>query len=116
MGTDITMLNAKNAAELYAYRVFWSDEDGAYICTAVEFPSLSNVADTQVAALRGMVELVQGVIEDLREAGERVPEPLGIREYSGKFVLRMPPAVHRRVAMEAAEAGVSINQLLLSRV
>ncbi|MGW4772177.1 toxin-antitoxin system HicB family antitoxin [Nocardia sp. NPDC004278] len=32
------------------------------------------------------------------------------RKFSGHFALRMSPALHRRLAMEAAEHGVSINK------
>ncbi|MEU0504149.1 type II toxin-antitoxin system HicB family antitoxin [Nocardia sp. NPDC005998] len=32
------------------------------------------------------------------------------RKFSGHFALRISPALHRRLAMEAAEHGVSINK------
>ena len=41
-----------SAAE-YDYRVFWSSEDGAFVATCAEFPSLSWLADSQTAALTG---------------------------------------------------------------
>jgi predicted HicB family RNase H-like nuclease len=44
-------------------------------------------------------------------AGESLPEPLALRHYSGKFMVRIPPDVHRKLAIEAAEAGVSLNRL-----
>ncbi len=103
-------------ATQYTYRVFWSDEDACFIATVAEFPSLSFVADSQVDALQGAVVLVHDVLEDMRSDGEMPPTPLGVRTYSGKFPLRMTPDQHRRVAMEAAEAHISINQLLVSRI
>ena len=103
-------------AEEYTYRVFWSEEDKAFASTVVEFPGLSNIDEDRTAALDGMAGLLAFVLEDMEAKKEKTPTPLGKRHYSGKISLRMSPEQHRRVAMEAAEQGVSINQLLVSRV
>jgi len=34
----------------------------------------------------------------------------GRRRYSGRFVLRIPPSLHERLASEAADAGLSLNE------
>lgn len=59
----------------YAYRVFWSAEDGEFVATCVEFPSLSWLAPTQAEALQGLELLVEDVAEDLAAEGEAVPTP-----------------------------------------
>lgn len=102
--------------EDYAYRVWWSQEDGAYIATVAEFPSLSCVEETQADAFFGIVDIVGCVLEDMAAAGETVPAPFASRSYSGKFALRMPPEKHRQLAIEAAEQHVSLNQLVVSRL
>ncbi len=51
------------------------------------------------------------------EDGYGVPEPSS-DEYSGKFLLRVPKALHKTLSHQAEEQGVSLNQLvvyLLSR-
>ena len=103
-------------ADEYTYRVFFSGEDEAYVATVAEFPSLSCVEDSQAEAISGLVSLVGDVVEDMLRSGETPPAPFGTRTYSGKLALRMAPEQHRRIAMEAAEARVSINQLLVSRI
>ena len=103
-------------AEDYTYKVFWSEEDDSFIATVAEFPRLSSIEDTQSKAFTGMVELVGFVLDEMKKEGEEPPTPLSRRRYSGEIRLRMPKEVHRRVAIEAAEQGVSINQLLLSRI
>lgn len=102
--------------EDYAYRVWWSQEDGAYIATVAEFPSLSCVEETQADAFFGIVDIVGCVLEDMAAAGETAPTPFASRSYSGKFALRMPPEKHRQLAIEAAEQHVSLNQLVVSRL
>ena len=81
-----------------------------------EFPSLSWLEETQEGALSGIRSLVRECLSDMEENGESAPEPLATKKYSGKFMVRVPPETHRHLAMEAAEAGVSLNRLVASRL
>ncbi|NNE62182.1 MAG: type II toxin-antitoxin system HicB family antitoxin [Woeseia sp.] len=100
----------------YTYRVTWSEDDSEYVGLCAEFPSLSWLARTPESALRGMRRLVAETIAELVDSGEAIPEPLSTRSYSGKFIVRVPPQVHRLLALEAAESGVSINRLVASKL
>ena len=61
----------------YTYRVIWSAEDQEHVGLCEEFPSLSWLAESQELALAGIRELVHGVLDDMKAAGERPPEPRG---------------------------------------
>ncbi|MGO4533844.1 type II toxin-antitoxin system HicB family antitoxin [Leifsonia sp. 2MCAF36] len=100
----------------YTYRVLWSAEDREFVGQVAEFPSLSWLAPTQSEALRGVVQLVEDVVEDMDRAGEPIPEPFAERPYSGEFKVRIPPELHRRLAIRAAEEHVSLNRLVSSRL
>ena len=100
----------------YTYRVTWSEDDDEYAGLCVEFPSLSWLASTPETALMGIREVVAGVVADLNDNEESVPEPLSTKRYSGKFMVRLPPDVHRRLALEAAEAGVSLNRIASAKL
>jgi predicted RNase H-like HicB family nuclease len=100
----------------YTYRVTWSAEDGEHVATVAEFPSLSWLAATPVEALAGLADVVRDVLTDLAASGEPIPEPLSERTYSGRFVVRVPSEVHRRLAREAAEQHVSLNRLVSDRL
>lgn len=100
----------------YAYRVVWSVEDQEFVATCAELPSLSWLDADQVAALQGLKALVGEVVADLTEHGESVPEPLVERSFSGKLNLRLGSELHRQVARDAAEAGMSINTWVVCRV
>ena len=95
----------------YTYRVTWSEEDQEYIGLCAEFPSLSWLASAPETALRGIRSVVAEAVRDMRKHREPVPEPIASRSFSGKFMVRVPPKVHRDLAVEAAEAGVSLNRL-----
>jgi predicted HicB family RNase H-like nuclease len=100
----------------YTYRVSWSGEDGEYVATVVEFPSLSWLHQDQAKALRGLVNLVNEVVADLEATGEPIPEPIADRRYSGKFNVRVPESLHRELALAAAEQGISLNRLISDRL
>lgn len=100
----------------YTYRVTWSEEDQEYVGLCTEFPSLSWLEDTPEKALAGIRKLVKECLNDMQANGEAVPEPIATKHYSGKFMVRLPPEIHRSLAIQAAEAGVSLNRLIASRL
>lgn len=100
----------------FTYRVTWSAEDGEHVGLCVEFPSLSWLATTPEAALEGIRSLVWDTVREMEDAGEAVPIPLAVKHYSGQFRVRIPPQVHRSLALEAAEQGVSLNRLASSKL
>ena len=100
----------------YTYRVTWSEEDGKYVGLCAEFPSLSCLADTQEAALTGIRDTVKKVVQDMQSTGETIPQPLATRRYSGKFTVRVPPDVHRKLLIQAAESKVSFNRLVSAKL
>ncbi len=95
----------------YTYRVTWSEEDCEYVGLCAEFQSLSWLASDPEAALQGIRKVVADVVTDLQQNGELVPAPLASKKYSGHFMVRVPPELHRQLALEAAESGVSLNRL-----
>lgn len=100
----------------YTYRVTWSEDDNEYVGLCAEFPSLSWLAHTPETALKGIRNLVAEVVADMKAAGEEVPNPIACRSYSGKFMVRVPPDVHRKLAVQAAESGVSLNRIASSKL
>lgn len=100
----------------YTYRVTWSEEDQEYVGLCAELAGLSWLEATPEGALTGIRDLVRKVVADLKRNQEPVPEPLSTRAYSGKFMVRVPPEVHRRLAIQAAESGVSLNRLISSKL
>ncbi|ROO51159.1 putative HicB family RNase H-like nuclease [Micromonospora sp. Llam0] len=100
----------------FTYRVTWSAEDGEFLATCAEFPSLSWLASSQVEALQGLQDLLGEVLADMEEQGEQVPQPFADRNYSGKFNLRVGESLHRELAIRAAEDGMSLNQYVLRKL
>ena len=104
------------AIDRYAYRVIWSEEDAQCVGLCAEFPSLSWLAPTPEKALRGIRKMVADAVKDMKANGESLPKPLCSRRYSGKFMVRVPPEVHRQLALEAAEEDISLNRLISAKL
>jgi len=75
----------------YTYRVLWSAEDGEFVATVAEFPSLSWLDLDQGKALAGLVGLVGDVVADMESSGEF------------KFPVRHKALVRRGTAREYCE-------------
>ncbi|MDD5002847.1 MAG: toxin-antitoxin system HicB family antitoxin, partial [Acidithiobacillus sp.] len=100
----------------YTYRVTWSADDGEYVGLCAEFPSLSWLDESPDAALQGVRRLVSEAVADMEAAGETIPIPLAEKHYSGEFRVRVPPEVHRDLAIQAAEQRVSLNRLVSAKL
>ena len=100
----------------YTYRVTWLPEDGEHVGLCAEFPSLSWLAGTPGAALEGIRQVVADVVADMQHNGEVLPVPFAEKHYSGEFRVRIPPELHRSLAIQAAEQGVSLNRLASSKL
>lgn len=97
-------------AEEYSFRVQYSPDDRAFIGLVGELPGLSAFSDTLEGAIKEIKTVLVEGLQLLAERGEQIPEPLSRREYSGKFVVRLTPSLHRRLATEALRKGVSLNE------
>ncbi len=100
----------------YTYRVTWSADDNEYVGLCAEFPSLSWLAASPEAALKGIRKVVADVVKDMKKNGEPRPEPIATKRYSGKFMVRVPPEVHRNLAIQAAESGISLNRIASAKL
>ena len=103
-------------SDQYTYRITWSAEDEEYVVLCLEFPLLSWLAPQPEDAFAGIRRAVADAVQDMQSVGEAAPAPLATRPYSGRILLRVPPEIHRELATQAAEEGVSLNRLLNARL
>lgn len=91
--------------------VQWSDEDDAYVALVRELPGVSGIASKAERAVKEALEGAAGVVELLQERGRQVPVADRLPHFSGQFRVRMTRTLHRRLALLAAQEGVSLNAL-----
>jgi predicted HicB family RNase H-like nuclease len=103
-------------SDRYTYRITWSEDDREFVGLCLEFPSLSWLAKNPEAALKGIRRVVKEAVQEMESHGESSPSPISGRSYSGKFIVRIPPEVHRALAIKAAEQGISLNRFISARL
>jgi predicted RNase H-like HicB family nuclease len=88
------------------------DPDGGYV---FEYPDLAGCLG-QIDDLSELAETAEDVrqlwLTTAWELGKQIPLPSAPEEYSGKFVVRVPKSLHRRLAEAAGTEGVSLNYLV----
>ncbi len=88
----------------------------------IEYDEEADILHGQVINIRDVVTFEGTTVDEVKQAfkdsvddylefcAERGEEP--DRPYSGKFVVRTDPELHKRIAIEAKEKGKSINALV----
>lgn len=91
-----------------------ADPDGGYVILFPDLPGcMTQVEDA--AEIGPMADEIKALwIETEYERGADIPLPSYPAEYSGKFNLRLPRSLHRRLAEGAEREGVSLNQYVVS--
>src|SRR4030042_4944825 len=85
-------------------------EEGGYLAEGLELPGCITDGDTPEEAYRNLEEAMGGWIRASLDTNRPIPDPVGGREYSGHFPLRMSTELHRVAALRAMQEGVSLNQ------
>ena len=94
----------------------FQDEDGDWLAHLVEMPGISAFADTPTEALAELTVAWEAAKESYRAHKEPVPVSPARKEYSGQFNVRIDKRLHRRLAMEAGRAGISMNALVAQKL
>ena len=79
----------------------------------VEFPDLPGCmahGKTPNAAVKLAEEVKEDWIIESLSRGNTIPEPKKAEDFSGKFVVRIDPALHKRLSEQAEREGKSLNQ------
>ncbi|MED0687942.1 type II toxin-antitoxin system HicB family antitoxin [Anoxybacillus ayderensis] len=91
------------------------EDGGGWLATIPELKGCMSDGETPEEAIKNLQD---AKFEWLMEAIERgitisLPCKSDDEEYSGKFTLRLPKSMHKQLAQEAKEEGVSLNQYIL---
>ena len=94
-----------------------TDESGSYYYGRVlELDGCHSTAETFNEAYKNLLEAMEGWLEVKLEFKDPIPEPVVDEGYSGKFVVRLPKSLHRKLAIEAEKEGISLNQYAMYKL
>ncbi|MBI5575383.1 MAG: type II toxin-antitoxin system HicB family antitoxin [Deltaproteobacteria bacterium] len=100
----------------YAIVVAYSDEDRGYIATAPELPGCSAFGETEEEAIKEVKIAASLWLSAAKKAGRPIPKPIVEKKFKGRFPLRIPEDLRRRLELEAKRRGVSLNELILRKI
>ena len=88
-----------------------NDDSGHYYYGWIlELDGCQSTGETLEELMESLKEAMEGYIEVKLERELPIPLPQQDESYSGKFVLRLPKSLHKRLTIEASNEGVSLNQ------
>lgn len=113
----MTRKQIKAQAAHYTKFVEWSDEDKCFIGRCPEVMGGGVHGQDEAKVYAELCQAVEEMIELIHADGHEMPKPMGkASEFSGKFVLRLEPALHRRLAARAMVAGQSLNNFCAKKL
>lgn len=90
------------------------DPEGGFVVEIEDIPGCFSQGDTLEEAYENIEEARRLWLESAYEDGLDIPLPRDERRYSGKFNVRVPRGLHRKLDHLADREGVSLNQFLVS--
>ena len=88
----------------------WSEEDGCYVGSAPPLVGQCCHGKTESAVATQLAAIVVDLVQDVIDGKMPVPKGEAGKTYSGKFVVRIPVALHKKIALKAQARGESLNQ------
>jgi len=107
--SDVKKADLKHEAAQYLKFVEWSDEDETFIgrCPALFDGGIHGRDEARV--YRELCEAAEEWVRVLADDGTELPQNGSAQKFSGRFLVRVDPALHRRLAAKARLAGESLN-------
>ena len=102
----------KKNSDDYLKIVEWSEDDHCYVGTAPGLIIGGVHGKSQKKVFSKLCEAVEEAIQILQKEGRPLPAATANKKYSGKIALRIPPQLHKTLAMKAFQDGESVNKLI----
>ena len=113
-------MNAKGARSQQIRRVSaryprvieWSEADGCYVGSAPPLVGQCCHGTSEAKVAAQLATIVEDLVGDVIDGKMPAPKGLAGRSYSGKFVVRVPQELHKKLALQAMARGESLNQFI----
>lgn len=104
----------RKIAARYPKFVEWSEEDQVFVgrCPMLFGGGIHGKEEADV--YKELCDAAEEWVETLQKDGKPLPKTRGPEEFSGKFLVRIDPALHQRLALKAMARGESLNKLVES--
>lgn len=106
--------NIKYYMSLAYTRELIPEPEGGWFVRIKELPGCMSQGDTADEAMTMIEDALRGWLEAELRNGSVIPEPRPEEDFSGKFVVRVPKSLHRKINDAADDEGVSLNQWIIT--
>lgn len=98
----------------YKVEIYPEPDGSGYTAEIPDLPGCLTCAETLPELFEMIEDAKRGWFEVALKRGVRIPEPSPALDgaYSGKFLVRVPRSLHRRLAERARREGTSLNQFV----
>ena len=90
--------------------VIQKDPYGGFFAEVEELQGCMTQGETYEEAYNNILDAMAGWLEVALERDLIIPEPASESQYSGRFTLRIPKTLHKKLAQHAKKENVSLNQ------
>lgn len=94
----------------YTFETIWPPEDGEFVSTVAEFPSLNSIDADPEISLANLQQLVAHVIVDMEANGEWPPTPIDPNRTL--VMIDLEPGVLDATRVEARRRGISLSEFV----
>ena len=108
--------NIKKLASHYVKIVEWSDEDKCFVGLCPELFAGGCHGSVQVKVYAELTAMAEEAVEDRLAERRKLPSPVAAQKFSGKFLFRPGPELHRALSVRAYREGKSLNQVLIESI
>lgn len=112
----MTKTERRKLAASYPKFVEWSEEDGCFIGRCPLLFGGGVHGKDEAAVYKELCEVAEEWVATLDKDGVRLPPTKVPGSYSGKFLVRVQPALHQRLALKALASGESLNSLVARKL
>jgi predicted HicB family RNase H-like nuclease len=96
----------------YPRVIEWSEDDHCYVGSAPPLVGQCCHGASEVKVAAQLAVIVEDLVQDVIDGKMPEPESQAGKSYSGKFLIRITPAVHKKLALKAMARGESLNQFV----
>jgi predicted RNase H-like HicB family nuclease len=99
-------------ARRYLKLVEWSDQDGCFVGSAPPIIGPCCHGRTEAEVMTQLSVIVGEWVATLLQDGHPLPAGTAGKKYSGQFVVRVAPELHKKASLKALARGESLNQFV----
>ena len=114
MKTKSKTLKLEDYLKLSYPITLYPEVEGGFTVEIKDLPGCVTQGETLEEAHEMIDDAKYAWIKVNLELGNPIPLPATQKKFSGRFVVRLPSNLHQRLAEEAEQNGVSLNQMVSS--